>query len=142
MAATMRATAVQPLDESLVSDLCPRLPLLGAAKPAKATLKGESFDAERAKWFLAIVGAAIDRTMPRKEAAYLMGVDAGNLTHQLAGDAHLSAWRLGALPPPFFVALIDGLRAHYGIDEKRDRVRQASEMLSQAMAILIAETQR
>jgi hypothetical protein len=142
MGRTMRAAAVQAPHESLVSDLCPTLPLIGVAKPAKATLRAETWDAERAKWFLGLVAAAIDRTMPRKEAAYLMGVDAGNLTHQLSGDAHLSAWRLGALPPQFFVALIDGLRAHYGIDEKRDRVRQATEMVSQAISILIAETQR
>jgi hypothetical protein len=131
MAATMRA----PLRQSEVQTL--DLPLIGAVPEGQSPVKRTTGD-----WVLPLYAKAIDRTMQRKEAAILMGIDGAQLTRQLAGDGHLSALRLGAMPPAFWMAFMDVLREHYGIDDKRDRVRQATEMLSNAMAMLIAETQR
>ena len=80
-----------------------------------------------AAWVLPLVGRAIDRVMPRKEAAALMGIDQGNLTRQLSGEGHLSTLRLGALGPAFWTAFTDEIRAHFGLDNRAECLRRAQE---------------
>ena len=131
MPATMRArlghAEVKPLD----------LPLIGATPKSQATVKPVE-----AEWILPLIGAAIDRTMQRKEAALLLGLDAGQMTRQLSGDGHLSALRLGAMPQPFWVALIDELRHHFQLDDPSARVQQAMDLIGRGMAALVAEVRR
>ncbi len=118
---------VKPLD----------LPLMGAVRSSQAPVK--SLDAG---WILPLIGQAIDRTMQRKEAAMLLGIDHGQMTRQLSGDGHLSALRLGALPQAFWIALIDELRAHFKLDDPHERVKQAMELIGRGMAQLVSEAQK
>ena len=113
------------------------LPLIGEARRSQPAVKPSD-----AEWVLPLIGQAIDRVMQRKEAAILMGIDQGQMTRQLGGEGHLSALRLGALPPMFWVALIDELRGHFGLDDKGDRVRQTTEMVSRGLAMLATEVGR
>jgi len=113
------------------------LPLIGLAPPGQAAVKPQD-----AEWILPLIGKAIDSTMQRKEAAILMGIDAAQMTRQLNGDGHLSALRLGALPPSFWIALIDGLRHHFKLDDPAARVQQAMDLVGRGMAMLVSEAQR
>ena len=118
---------VKPLD----------LPLIGAVPQGQSTVK-----ALDAGWILPLIGQAIDRTMQRKEAAILLGIDPGQMTRQLGGDGHLSALRLGSLPEAFWIALIDELRRHFKLDDPSARVQQAMDLIGRGMAALVAETKR
>lgn len=113
------------------------LPLMGAVKPSQSSVK-----AVESGWILPLIAKAIDRTMQRKEAAILLGIDHGQMTRQLSGDGHLSALRLGGLPQEFWVALIDELRAHYQLDDPQARVQQAMDLVSRGMAMLVSEVKR
>jgi hypothetical protein len=113
------------------------LPLIGAVTKGQAPIK-----AVDAGWILPLIGKAIDRTMQRKEAAILLGIDHGQMTRQLSGDGHLSALRLGGLPQEFWIALIDELRAHYKLDDPQARVQQAMDLVSRGMAMLVSEVKR
>jgi hypothetical protein len=127
LAASRRPEEVKPLD----------LPLIGAVPQSQAPVK-----AVDAGWILPLIGKAIDRTMQRKEAAILLGIDHGQMTRQLSGDGHLSAFRLGGLPQEFWIALIDELRAHYKLDDPQARVQQAMDLVSRGMAMLVSEVKR
>lgn len=122
-----RHSEVKPLD----------LPLIGATPKGQATVNPVD-----AAWILPLIGQAIDRTMQRKEAAILLGLDAGLMTRQLQGDGHLSALRLGALPQAFWIALIDELRGHFKLDDPAARVQQAMDLIGRGMAALVAEAKR
>jgi hypothetical protein len=113
------------------------LPLIGAVSKGQAPVKPLD-----GGWILPLIGKAIDRTMQRKEAAILLGIDHGQMTRQLGGDGHLSALRLGALPQEFWIALIDELRAHYKLDDPQARVQQAMDLVSRGMAMLVSEVKR
>jgi hypothetical protein len=112
-----RRSEVQTLD----------LPLIGAVPGGPA--KVQSPDAD---WILPLVAQAIDRTLPRKEAAFLMGLDASLMTRQLQGDGHLSVRRLGALPEAFWVSLADELRAHFGMLDRAQILEQAESLMDRA----------
>jgi len=127
LAGALRQAEAKPLD----------LPLIGATPKGQATVK--PVDAE---WILPLIGNAIDRTMQRKEAAILLGLDAGQMTRQLSGDGHLSALRLGALPQSFWIALMDELRGHFKLDDPTARVQQAMDLIGRGMAALVAEVRR
>lgn len=113
------------------------LPLMGAVRESQAVVK---LDDNR--WILPLIGAAIDRTMQRKEAAILLGLDAGQMTRQLQGDGHLSVLRMGALPREFWIALVQELKGFYKLDDPAERVQQAVDLIGRGMAALIAETKR
>lgn len=113
------------------------LPLIGAVPKGQAPVK-----ALDGHWILPLIGKAIDRTMQRKEAAILLGIDHGQMTRQLGGDGHLSALRLGGLPQEFWVALIDELRGHFQLDDPAARISQASELITRGLAMFVAETKR
>jgi hypothetical protein len=113
------------------------LPLIGAVPNSQAPVK-----ALDAGWILPLIAKAIDRTMQRKEAAILLGIDHGQMTRQLSGDGHLSALRLGSLPQEFWIALIDELRGYYQLDDPQERVRQAMDLVGRGMAILVSEAKR
>jgi hypothetical protein len=113
------------------------LPLIGAVGAGQAGVKPLD-----AGWILPLIGKAIDRTMQRKEAAILLGIDHAQMTRQLGGDGHLSAYRLGGLPQEFWIALIDELRGHFKLDDPAARVTQALELVNRGMTLLIAEVKR
>jgi hypothetical protein len=113
------------------------LPLIGAVPQGQAPVKASDHG-----WILPLIGRAIDRTMQRKEAAILLGIDHGQMTRQLGGDGHLSALRLGGLPQEFWIALIDELRAHYRLDDPAERVKQAMELISRGVTALVTEAQK
>lgn len=60
------------------------------------------------------VQAAIDATMPRKEAASLLGISEADLSHQLAGRKPLNLFRLTSLPDAFWHALLEKRALHHG----------------------------
>ena len=102
----------------------PRLSgLIGAVRNTQAPLKS----LEGVDWFLVCVERAMASVGQKKVAALTMGVDAGLLTNQLKGEGHLSARRLGLLEQPFWEALIDELRAHFGMDNDAERLDRAIE---------------
>ena len=113
------------------------LPLMGAVRDRQAPI-----NLADNRWILPLIGQAIDRTMQRKEAAILLGLDAGQMTRQLQGDGHLSVLRMGALPREFWIALVQELKAHYRLDDPAERVQQAVDLIGKGMAALIAETKR
>ena len=113
------------------------LPLMGAVRDSQAPV-----NLVENRWILPLVATAIDRTMQRKEAAILLGLDAGQMTRQLQGDGHLSALRLGGLPREFWIALVGELRSHFKLDDPAERVQQAVDLIGRGMAALIAETKR
>lgn len=113
------------------------LPLIGAVPKGQAPVKSVE-----SGWILPLIGKAIDRTMQRKEAAILLGIDHGQMTRQLSGDGHLSALRLGSLPQEFWIALIDELRGHFKLDDPAARISQASELITRGLAMFVAETKR
>jgi hypothetical protein len=107
-----------------VTDGEPRLSgLIGAVRKTHATLT----PLEGGEWFLACVERAIDAVGQKKVAALTMGVDRGLLTNQLKGEGHLSARRLGLMDQPFWEALIDELRVHFGMDNDAERLDRAIE---------------
>lgn len=122
MAATMRSLDAQAEGNSL------NLPLIGATPNRQAIFN----PLEDETWALGLIGGAIDKTMQRKEAAILMGIDAGQLTRQLTGDGHLSARRLGALPREFWMALIAEIRGHYGELDRAELAAKAEWHLDEA----------
>lgn len=113
------------------------LPLIGAVRSSQAPVKSGD-----AGWILSLIAKAIDRTMQRKEAAILMGIDHGQMTRQLGGDGHLSALRLSALPDMFWIALIDELRAHFKLDDPAARLQHAMDLIGKGMAMLVTEAQK
>lgn len=127
IAVAERPVEVKPLD----------LPLIGESPRRQSTVNPTD-----AGWILPLIGVAIDRTMQRKEAAILMGIDAGQMTRQLSGDGHLSTLRLGALPQDFWIALIDELRRHYKLDDPNAQVQQAMDLVSRGMSMLVSRVQR
>lgn len=113
------------------------LPLIGAVPKSQAPVK--CLDGV---WILPLIGAAIDRTMQRKEAAILLGIDHGQMTRQLSGDGHLSALRLGGMPQEFWIALIDELRGHFQLDDPAAQVQHAMDLVSRGMSMLIGQVKR
>jgi hypothetical protein len=113
------------------------LPLIGAVPNSQAPVK--SLDSG---WILPLIGKAIDRTMQRKEAAILLGIDHGQMTRQLSGDGHLSALRLGAMPREFWIALMDELRGHFKLDDPAERVQQAMDLIARGVSALVTEAQK
>lgn len=107
------------------------LPLIGATpnrQPTVNPLEGG--------WILPLIACAIDQTMQRKEAAILMGLDAGQMTRQLSGEGHLSVRRLGMLGEEFWLALADGLRRHFGIDNDAQRLERALDGLAASVKVI------
>jgi hypothetical protein len=123
--------------QGLAEDKPLDLPLIGAVGTGQAPVKSLDHG-----WILPLIGKAIDRTMQRKEAAILLGIDHGQMTRQLGGDGHLSALRLGGLPQEFWIALIDELRSHFQLDDPHARVQQAMDLVSRGMAMLVSEVKR
>jgi hypothetical protein len=104
------------------------LPLIGATPNSQPTVNG----VDNGLWILPILADALDRTMPRKEAAYAMGMDAGQLSRQLAGDGHMSVRRLGALGDAFWRNVVAALQVHFGILTKADLIEQADALSDRA----------
>lgn len=94
------------------------------------------------RWILPLFGRAIDRTMQRKEAAILMGVDTAQLSRQLSGEGHLSALRLGALPDTTLLALADELREHFGMLDRQQLIEQADALHDRARQLYAKAAQR
>jgi hypothetical protein len=113
------------------------LPLIGEARRGQPTVK-----ADDGGWILPVIAQAIDRVMSRKEAAICMGIDEGQLSRQLKGDGHLSVVRLGALGERFWVALRDELGAHFNLHDPEAEARQAAELITRGMSILLAARTR
>ena len=131
MSVSVRGDRVQAPDKTLA------LPLVGEARRTQPT-----YNADAAQWVLTLIGRAIDRTMARKEAAYLMGIDQGNLTRQLYADGHLSALRLGALPEQFWLALADELRGHFGMLDRTQLIEQGEALIDRGRQLLAKAAQR
>lgn len=103
--------------------------LIGAVPNTQAALK----ELEGGEWFLGCIERAMDRVGQKKSAAITMQIDAGQLKNQLKGEGHLSARRLGLMGRDFFEALIDELRAFYGLDNDAERLDRALECIQRGV---------
>ncbi|MGE3703972.1 MAG: hypothetical protein AB7I13_01785 [Vicinamibacterales bacterium] len=109
------------------------LPLIGVAPAAARAANSQSaVNSVDGAWILSVLADALDRTMPRKEAAYAMGMDAGQLSRQLAGDGHLSVRRLGALGDAYWRNVIQALQVEFGILSKAELIAQAESLADRA----------
>lgn len=113
------------------------LPMIGATPDRQG-----SINLDTCRWILPLISRAIDRSMPRKEAAYLLGIDAAQLTRQLAGDGHLSTLRLGALGQDFWITLADELRAHFGFLDRAQLIEQGEALIDRGRQLLAKAAQR
>lgn len=127
LARDRRPAKVQSLD----------LPLIGAVPKGQAAV-----NCEEHRWILVLIGRAIDRSMQRKEAAVLMGIDQALLTRQLAGDGHLSALRLGALPQLFWLTLADEIREHFGMLDRAQLIEQGEALIDRGRQLLAKAASR
>jgi hypothetical protein len=121
----MRRRVATPGNRSEVNSL--DLPLIGAAPASQAAVNSEDGD-----WILPILMGALDDTMPRKEAALVMGMDAAQLTRQGSGDGHLSVRRLGLLGDIYWRNVVTRLQIHFGILSKSDLIDQANAHVDRA----------
>lgn len=137
----MGASSSARRGESVGNSLTPELPLVGLVRGKAA--EGLSVP-ERGRWVLPVAMKALDRVMSRKEAAILMGISEPKVSALAKGedDKSFSLLKLGALGDAFWVALVDELRSHFGLDDPEARVKRATEMVSQGMAMLVAEAKR
>ena len=120
----------QPLDNTLA----PALPLVGEV-PTPARANG---------WMLPIVAASIDACMSRKEAAIRLGINEGTLSRQLSGEDGkcMNFARFGELGDGVAIELANRLRAHFGLDDPGTRMQHAMNLVTQGMALLVAEAKR
>jgi hypothetical protein len=93
-------------------------------------------------WFLSCVSRAIDRTMPRKEAAFTMGMDPSHMNRQLAGDGKFDMKLLEKLPVSFWMALIDEMRTVLGVPDPQAEIQQAVLDITRGISILAARATR
>lgn len=110
------------------------LPMIGAARRSQPTVKAD----ESWLWILPVIAQSIDRVMSRKEAAISMGMDEGQLSRQLKGEGHLSVVRLGALGQRFWTVLRDELAIYYDLNDPQAEAKQAAELITRGMSMLIA----
>ena len=113
------------------------LPLIGATPQGQPTVNPVD-----SAWILSLIARAIDRTLSRKEAAYLMHLDQGQMTRQLSGDGHLSALRLGALPEQTWLALADEIREHFGMLDRTQLIEQGEALIDRGRQLLAKAAQR
>lgn len=106
------------------------LPLIGATPNSQATVNSTDGD-----WILPILMGALDDTMPRKEAAILMDLDAAQLTRQGNADGHLSVRRLGRLGDAYWRNVVTRLQIHFGILSKTELIEQANALSDRAKAL-------
>jgi hypothetical protein len=106
------------------------LPMIGATPNSQAAVNSVDGD-----WILPILMGALDDTMPRKEAAIAMGMDAAQLTRQGHGDGHLSVRRLGALGDAYWRNVVTRLQIHFGILSKAELIEQANALSDRAKAL-------
>ena len=99
------------------------LPLIGETPAQQPSVN--AVDSGAGNWILPLIERAVERTVGHKAAAIAAGLDKGQWSRQLHADGHLSVRRLGLLPADFWLALIDELRAHFGIDNDAERLQRA-----------------
>lgn len=114
--------------------LAPALPLLGEV-PTPAPAYG---------WLLPIVAASIDACMSRKEAAIRLAISEGTLSRQLSGEDGkcMNFARFGELGDGVVIEFANRLRSHFGLDDPDARMRQAMELVTRGMSMLVAEAKR
>jgi hypothetical protein len=93
-------------------------------------------------WILSCVSRAIDRTLPRKEAAYLMGLDPSLMNRQLQGEGKFDTRGMGLLPQAFWFALIDEVRVYLGVPDPEAELRNAIQDITRGISILAARATR
>lgn len=122
--------------QAVGNTLAPALPLVGEV-PAPATTTGH-------EWLTRLVGESIDAVMSRKEAAIRLGISEPTLSKQLAcedGKA-MRFDRFAMLGEPVAIELANRLRAHFGLDDPGARMQHAMNLVTQGMALLVAEARR
>jgi hypothetical protein len=105
------------------------LPLIGETPRRQPIVNSD----EGGLWILPLVQRAVERSVGHKAAALDAGMDKGQWSRQLAGDGHLSIRRLGLLPQEFWLELIDELRAHFKLDNDRERLERAFDGVFSAL---------
>jgi len=110
---------------------------IGAAPDSQAAVNSPAGD-----WILPILMRALDRTMPRKEAAFHMGIDAAQLTRQGNADGHLSVRRLGALGPSYWRHVVEELSIEFGLLDRADLIAQGEALIDRGRQLLAKAAQR
>lgn len=111
--------------------------MIGATPRSQSTVNSDAGD-----WILPVLMRALDRTMARKEAAIVMGMDAAQLSRQGSGDGHLSVRRLGALGETYWLNVADELRIHFGMLDKAQLIAQAEALSDRARQLFAQAAQR
>lgn len=114
------------------------LPLVGAAPTPRDTRS------DRHGWLLPLVAESIDATIGRKEAAARLGIHATVLSRQLTGAEGkcMNFARFGELGDAVVIEFGNRLRAHYGLDDPKERVQHAMNMITAGVAAIVAEVKR
>lgn len=115
------------------------LPMLGAARTDRTPSVGQ--DPDGGDWILPLVRRAQERVMSQKAAVLTMGMSKTHYIENLQGVGHLSIRRLGLLGEDFWRALLDEVRAHFGMDDDAARLDRALDGMSASMKV-IAEIAR
>lgn len=93
-------------------------------------------------WTLACLSRAIDRTLPRKEAAYLMGLDPSQMNRELKGEGKFQLTRTERLPQATWFAWIDELRQALGVPDPQAEIERAMQDITRGISLLAARATR
>lgn len=111
--------------------------------PLKTLLKSpEGVQRLDPNWILGCVSRAVDRTMPRKEAAFLVGKDPSQMNRELQGDGKFDLKLLEKWPQAFWFALIDEVRVTLGVPDPQAEIQQAVQDITRGISILAARATR
>jgi hypothetical protein len=93
-------------------------------------------------WFLGCVSRAIDRSMPRKEAAYLVGKDPSQMNRELQGDGKFDMKLLERWPLTFWYALVNEIGTTLGVPDPQAEIERAVQDITRGISILAARATR
>ncbi len=133
MANSMRAAYGQAAGNTLA----PALPLIGEARQAAPAATGH-------EWLTRLVAESIDACMSRKEAAIRLQISEPTLSKQLAcedGKA-MRFDKFALLGDAVAIELCNRLRGYFGLDNPAERMQHAMNLVTQGMALLVAEAKR
>lgn len=119
--------------EATVGQSQDSLPLIGAARTNRALTAGQSSDGD---WILPLIKRAQERTIKQAAAIAVMGIAKTQYIENLQGVGHLSVRKLGMLGEDFWVALIDELRAHFGLDDDEQQLTRAFDGMRASLSVI------
>jgi hypothetical protein len=133
----MATTMTAPRGQREGNTLAPALPLLGEARIQARASDGH-------EWLTRLVADSIDACMSRKEAAIRLTISEPTLSKQLScEDGKCMRFdRFAELGDAVAIELSNRIRAHFGLDDPAERMQHAMKLVTQGMALLVAEAKR